>query len=128
MTPTPPNQPPEDPIRPHAYDGIQEYDKRLPNWWLYTLYITVVFWVGYWAYYEWLHVGLSGPQRVEKALAQIETDRLASAVTIDDASLWKMSQNSAFLEAGKATFTANCVACHLASMRGKGESATAIGP
>jgi len=128
MTPIPPNLPPEDPIRPHAYDGIQEYDKRLPNWWLYTLYITVVFWIGYWGYYEWFHIGLTGQQGVERALAKIETDKLASALTVDDASLWKMSRNAAFVDAGRATFNSNCVACHLVSMRGKGESPTAIGP
>jgi cytochrome c oxidase cbb3-type subunit 3 len=117
----------EDPIRPHVFDGIQEYDKRLPNWWLYTLYITIVFWVGYWAYYEWLHVGPTGAQVVDTAMARIATDRLASA-KLDDASLWKMSQNATFVEAGKATFFANCAACHLASLRGKSESVAAIGP
>lgn len=126
MKPTPP-QPPEDPIRPHVFDGIQEYDKRLPNWWLYTLYITIVFWVGYWAYYEWFHVGLTGPQVVDAAMAKIEVDRLSSA-KLDDASLWKMSQTPAFVETGKATYTANCAACHLASLRGKAESPAAIGP
>lgn len=123
-TPTPP---PEDPIRPHVFDGIQEYDKRLPNWWLNTLYITIVFWVGYWAYYEWFHIGLTGPQVVDAAMARIEVDRLSSA-KLDDASLWKMSQTPAFVEAGKATYAANCAACHLASLRGKAESPAAIGP
>lgn len=122
-----PSTPPEDPVRPHVFDGIQEYDKRLPNWWLYTLYITMVFWVGYWAYYEWLHVGPTGPQVVDAAMAQIATERL-SAAQLDDASLWKMSRNPAFVEAGKATYLNNCVACHLVSLRGKGESPAAIGP
>jgi cytochrome c oxidase cbb3-type subunit 3 len=127
MTPTPAT-PPEEPIRPHAYDGIQEYDKRLPNWWLYTLYLAMLFWVGYWAYFEWFHVGLTGPQRVEQALAKIEATRLASASAVDDASLWKMSRNAEFVAAGRATFNANCAACHLASLRGKSESPAAIGP
>lgn len=127
MTPTP-NPPPEDSIRPHSYDGIQEYDKRLPNWWLMTLYVSIVFWVGYWSYYEWIHVGLTGPQRIEAALSQIEAVKLANAPAVDDASLWKMSRNPVFVEAGKATVNANCVACHLASLRGKTESAAAIGP
>src|SRR4051812_8923711 len=119
--------PPEDPIRPHVYDGIQEYDKQLPNWWLYTLYITIVFWVGYWGYYEWLHIGQTGPQVVDRAMARIEATRLAASA-VDDDGLWKMSQNAAFVDAGKASFAANCSACHLVSMRGKGENPTAIGP
>lgn len=125
MNPTP--TPPEDPIRPHVYDGIQEYDKRLPNWWLYTLYATIVFWIGYWGYYEWFHLGQTSTQVVDSAMAKIQTDRLVAA-KIDDATLWKMSQNTALVEAGKATFAANCAACHLASMRGKSESPAAIGP
>lgn len=126
MKPLPPADA-EDTIRPHVFDGIQEYDKRLPNWWLYTLYVTIVFWVGYWAYYEWFKVGHSGEQVVASAMARIESQRLAAA-KVDDASLWKMSRNAEFVAAGKAVFDANCVACHLASLRGKTESAAAIGP
>lgn len=127
MTPTP-NTPHEDPIRPHSFDGIQEYDKRLPNWWLMTLYASIVFWVGYWSYYEWFRVGLTGEQHVEQEISKIEATKLAAAPAIDNVSLWKMSRNADFVAAGKATFDANCVACHLASMRGKGESPAAIGP
>lgn len=119
--------PPEDPIRPHVFDGIAEYDKCLPNWWLYTLLLTIVFWVGYWSYYEWFRVGQTGPQVVDAAMAKIETNRLMS-VKLDDASLWKMSQNPVFVAAGKSTYAANCAACHLASRRGKSESPMAIGP
>lgn len=127
MTPTQ-NTPPEDALRPHSYDGIQEFDKRLPNWWLMTLYVSIVFWVGYWSYYEWLRVGPTEEQRVEREIAKIEAAKLSSAPAIDDASLWKMSRNADFVAAGKATFDANCVACHFASMRGKGENPAAIGP
>jgi cytochrome c oxidase cbb3-type subunit III len=119
--------PPEDPIRPHVFDGIAEYDKRLPNWWLYTLYITIVFSIGYWGYYEWLHAGPTGEQEVKVAMAKIEADKLVAA-KVDDASLWKMSQTAAFVENGRATYASNCAACHLASLRGKGETVAAIGP
>jgi cytochrome c oxidase cbb3-type subunit 3 len=124
---TPSPTPPEDPIRPHVFDGIAEYDKRLPNWWLYTLYLTMVFWVGYWSYYEWFHVGPTGTEVVDAAMAKIETSRLAAA-KLDDPSLWKMSTNAEFVAAGKASFAANCAACHLATMRGKSENPAAIGP
>ena len=122
-----PPTPPEDPIRPHVFDGIAEYDKRLPNWWLYTLYITIVFWVGYWGYYEWFQAGPTGEQEVVAAMAKIEASKL-SVAKLDDASLWKMSQSPAFVAAGKAIYASNCAACHLASLRGKTESAAAIGP
>jgi cytochrome c oxidase cbb3-type subunit 3 len=125
-----PNQqitPDEDPIRPHAYDGITEYDKRLPNWWLYTLYITIVFWVGYWSYYEWFRVGPTSAQAVSGEMAKIEAARLSTA-KLDDAGLWKMSRNADFVAAGKVVFESTCAPCHLASMRGKAESAAAIGP
>ena len=39
-----------------------------------------------------------------------------------------MSQNPTFVDSGKSIYVANCAACHLASLRGKGESAAAIGP
>jgi len=127
MMPRPPATPEEDPVRPHVFDGIQEYDKRLPNWWLYTLYITIVFWVGYWAYYEWFRVGPSSTQAVSTAMARIEAARL-SAAKLDDDGLWKMSRNPDILAAGKVIYDANCAACHLASLRGKSESVAAIGP
>jgi cytochrome c oxidase cbb3-type subunit 3 len=38
-----------------------------------------------------------------------------------------MSRNAAFVNAGQATFTANCVICHLASLRGKAENPAAVG-
>lgn len=121
MTPTPlPND--EDRIRHHTYDGIQEYDKRLPNWWLMTLYGAIVFWVGYWAYFEWFRTGLDGPQEVAQAMAQIDALKLASAPATDDASLWKMSRNAVFTDAGRVTFNSTCASCHTEKLTG------AIGP
>ena len=105
MSPVPPVKPEENEFRPHVYDGIREYDKRLPNWWLYTLYITIVFWVGYWGYYEWFRAGPTGAQDVAAEMARIESARLSTA-PLDDPSLWKMSRNSEFVAAGKAVYEA----------------------
>ena len=123
MTPTPKSPTPDpEPIRPHVFDGIQEYDKRLPNWWLVTLYGAVVFWVGYWFYYERAHLGPSNEVAVEQQLAVIEAARLASAPSLDDASIWKMSRNPVFVEAGRATYISTCASCHTEKLTG------AIGP
>jgi len=130
MNQPPPTPPPEDTLRPHVYDGIREFDKRLPNWWLNTLYGAIVFSVGYWTYFEWFRVGLTGPQEVEQQLAQVEAIKLAASANnqIDDATLWQMSRNAAFVDAGKLTFQSTCASCHLASLKGKTENPAAVGP
>ncbi len=112
----------EEALRPHTFDGIQEYDKRLPNWWLVTFYATIIFWVGYWFYYERAHLGPDNAHAVEQQLAAIEAVRLAAAPSLDDASLWKMSRNATFVEAGRTTFNTICASCHTKELTG------AIGP
>jgi len=130
MSPTP-NPPAAEPdVRPHSFDGIREFNQRLPNWWLFTLYGAILFWIGYWSYYEWLKIAPVGEQRVELALTRIEAEKLAAtaALRIDDQSLWAMSRNPVFVDNGRQIFNANCVACHLQSLKGKSESPAAIGP
>ena len=129
MKPNDSNQPPHDePVRPHSYDGIQEYDKRLPNWWLLTFYGAIVFAVVYWFYFKQSGVPVADGPRVEAEIAQIEATRLSSGgAALTDDVLWKMSRNPVVVDAGKATFTANCVVCHLASLKGKAERPDAIG-
>lgn len=122
MPPTQPTPPPDDALRHHTYDGIQEFDKRLPNWWLFTLYGTIVFSIFYWSYYEWTRLGQEGPAQVTAELSRLEAVRLASTPVVDDGGLWKMSRNATFVEAGRATFNTNCASCHMVNLAG------AIGP
>lgn len=35
-------------LREHEFDGIQEYDQKLPNWWLFTFYIAIVWFLVHW--------------------------------------------------------------------------------
>lgn len=121
MSPSQPPQPPaplDEPVRDHVFDGIQEYDKRLPNWWLATFYGAIIFWVGFWFYYERAHLGPTNAQRVERQLAEIEAARLAAAPSVDDASLWKMSRNALFVDAGRITFNTTCASCHTEKLTG----------
>ena len=55
-------------------------------------------------------------------MIKIEAARLVAAPTADNASLWKMSRNPVFVEAGRTTFNTLCASCHTEKMTG------AIGP
>lgn len=120
--------PPEDSTRKHVYDGIAEYNKRLPNWWLFTLYIMIAYSIGYWFYYAQSGLPEEDGVRVEKEIARIQAAKMSSDIVIADSNLWSMSENAVFTDAGKATFNSLCAACHLPSLKGKSESPAAIGP
>ncbi len=131
MNPPPP-LPPDDPgikLRPHTYDGIQEFDQRLPNWWLYTLYGTIAFSIVYWFAYMTASVMPTDQAQVDAEMAKLAAIRLASSIDVtNDALFWDLSRNPVFVDAGKQTFNSLCVACHLASLKGKGENPAAVGP
>jgi len=122
-----PNPPEEDAIREHTFDGIQEYDKRLPNWWLLTFYGAIVFWIGYWFYTQDSQLATSDTAALELELGRIEAVKLAeSATQLDDGKLWAMSRNAIFVDAGRNTFNTTCASCHQANL--KGTDAGGIGP
>jgi cytochrome c oxidase cbb3-type subunit 3 len=132
MNPSAPIPPPDNPgikLREHTYDGIQEYDQRLPNWWLYTLYGAIVFWIVYWFVYMIAGLVPADGAQVDAAMARIAAVKMASSIDVsNDAKFWEMSQNQVFTDAGRQTFASLCTPCHLPSMRGKSENPTAVGP
>ncbi|OAM89662.1 c-type cytochrome [Termitidicoccus mucosus] len=135
MTPDPSHAAPsgasaqaDDALRPHSYDGIQEYDKRLPNWWLLTFYGAIAFSIVYWFFHFQASLAAGDGERVTAEIARLEAVKMANATQLDDPTLWKASQNPVFTTAGKEIFMANCATCHLASLRGKDENPTAVGP
>jgi cytochrome c oxidase cbb3-type subunit 3 len=101
-------------LREHPYDGIQEYDQKLPNWWLFTLYIMIVAWIIYWLAYYQLGIGKTDTERVDAAMATINAAREQNASGLDDAKLWAMSRDPAIVAAGEKTFMTPglCVTCH----------------
>jgi cytochrome c oxidase cbb3-type subunit 3 len=126
-----PQQPDETgiPLRNHSYDGIQEYDQRLPNWWLYTLYGAIVFWVVYWFVYMIAGLVPSDGAQVDAEMAKISAVKMAGSIDVtNDQLFWDMSRNPVFVEAGKQSFQSLCIPCHLPSLRGKSENPTAVGP
>lgn len=112
MDTTNPTNPNEPQLRDHVYDGIQEYDQKLPNWWLFTWYITIVWFVVFWLAYYQFGWGNTDHERVQMALDKISQERDKEMASITDEKLWEMSRDSKVVEAGKATFMTTCIACH----------------
>jgi len=99
------------PDKGHDFDGIRELDNRLPNWWLATLFGTIVFGYGYWLYY---HV-LEGPSVWAQYQAEEEAAKkkaAAVAANVTDDTLLKLSKDDKVLAQAKTIFTQTCAACH----------------
>ncbi len=104
-------------LREHVFDGIEEYDQKLPNWWLFTLYITIVWFVIAWfVYYQTPLRTLTDHEKVDARIAEIEAMKKAELekmlATLNDDTLQQMSTDPNHTGAGKAIFEAKCAACH----------------
>lgn len=105
-------------LKEHTYDGIREYDQRLPRWWLMTLYGAMVFAAVYWLL---SHPFSDKPEHadIDAKLAWVETLRLQNSIDVtNNAMFWTMSENETFVSAGREIYMANCLACHGADLKG----------
>jgi cytochrome c oxidase cbb3-type subunit 3 len=112
---------PGDPPVIHEYDGIEECDNHLPNWWLWTLYGAIIFSVGYWFYYHTFHTGLGPTAAYEKEDAEFkaaEMERLKKAGAVTSDLLLALSKDPATLKTGKEVFISTCASCHTATGAG----------
>lgn len=99
----------------HNYDGIRELDNRLPPWWLYGFYVTII--IG--AIYLWrYHVSETAPlskQEFEIAMKKADEEKaayLAKAANNIDENTVTLLKEPAALDAGKTAFVQMCAACH----------------
>lgn len=111
------NSPDTEPVlRPHEYDGIQEYDQKLPNWWLFSWYIMMVAFVVCWVVYYQVGIGMSDEKEIATAMAKIANYQKKELEQISDDKLWAMSKDAKVVAAGSATYQTTCVACHAPDM------------
>ncbi len=99
-------------LKDHTYDGIQEYDNNPPAWFNWLFYGSIAFAIIYLMYFHVLKIGkLSADEyKQEMAEAQVLVDKsLEQGIKLADAPMYT---EPAKLEAGKAVFMANCLACH----------------
>ena len=98
----------------HVYDGIEELDHSLPRWWVNLFYITIVFSVGYFAYYE-LGQGPSLLTEYERDKNEVELIAFAKNQSTPQASegdLRALLKKPETIKSGKEIFLAKCASCH----------------
>ena len=98
----------------HNYDGIRELDNRLPPWWIYGFYITIVFAAIYLWRYHVSHTAPLSKEEYEIAVQQADQkvqDYLKQkGETVDENSVTMLG--SADVAEGKKMFQISCIACH----------------
>lgn len=96
----------------HEYDGIRELDNKLPAWWLYLFYITIIFALVYLVGYhlaEWWP--LQDDEYNNELAAAAVVEKKAPVEAFDFENMAPMVAE-ADLAAGKETYDKICVTCH----------------
>ncbi len=110
-------------LREHEYDGIQEYDQKLPNWWLFTFYGAIVFFIGYWALYYHTDILKTDQVVIQEKIAAVQKAKDAelekTLASLDNSKLvHQWATDPAIITAGEAIYLTNCSACHGADLSG----------
>lgn len=108
----------------HNYDGIQELDNVLPPWWVYLFYGTIAFSLIYLVRFHVLgHDDQTTEFEKEMAAAKTQVEEYKkTAPDLMDKEKVILLTDAESINAGKAIFQTNCIACH------KADGGGAIGP
>lgn len=109
----------------HEWDGIRELNTPLPKWWLYILYATIVWAIGYIIVYPAIPLisghtpgvaGWTSRGAVTQELAQLTQQRAPMTSALEKASFPQITADERLrtfaLAQGKAAFGDNCAPCH----------------
>lgn len=108
-------------LRAHVFDGIQEYDKRLPNWWLWTFYGAIIFAVWYWIIVHMMGLTSAADPAlsVQRQLREARESAMKNSPELSDQKLWALSRDATTVAAGKLVYETTCASCHLADLAGQ---------
>ncbi len=109
----------------HEWDGIEELDTPMPRWWLWTLYATIVFAIGYGiAYPAWPLIdratvgvlGWSSQKQLADELAEQGARKAPMRLALSRIAIERLPEDSRLMqgaiEGGRAAFKVYCVQCH----------------
>ncbi len=109
----------------HEWDGIRELNNPLPKWWLYILYATIIWSVGYMIVYPAIPLisdytagtfGYSSRGEVAAELAEADAKHAKSVAVLENATLEEIRTDSNLLNfalaGGRSAYIVNCSQCH----------------
>lgn len=115
----------------HEWDGIKELDSPLPKWWLYIMYATIVWGIGYMIYMPAIPLwnsytkglgGYSDRARVASEVGALQNARAPMFAKLQSTPIDQVKNDQELFQfaqdAGKSTFNDNCATCHGAGGQG----------
>lgn len=107
------NEPDDSLLMDHEADGIRELDNKLPRWWVWLFYITIIFAVFYMVYYHVLGAGdlMAAEYRREMKIGEALKNSSMSKFEASIATL-EQSKDPAVIEGGRQLFVKMCAPCH----------------
>lgn len=109
----------------HEWDGIEELDTPMPRWWLWCLYLSIIWGIGYvimypaWPMLEKGTEGVLGWTSRGQLSQEMDTADMARAgfrEQLAQVPIERLSEDSALMQqavaGGHAAFKVNCVQCH----------------
>lgn len=100
----------------HDYDGIRELDSRIPPWFTWLFYLTILFAVYYMLDYHILGTSplMYEEYEQEMQMAALHKEELMKSGAFVNENTVTVLTDEVSLQAGKTIYDANCVACHAA--------------
>ena len=97
----------------HEADGIRELDNKLPRWWVWLFYLTIIFAAVYMVYYHVLGAGDLMLAEYTKEMKVGDALKGAAMTKFEaDIATLQPSKDPDILADGKKTFLTLCAPCH----------------
>jgi cytochrome c oxidase cbb3-type subunit 3 len=109
----------------HSWDGIEELNNPLPRWWLWTLYASIVFAIGYVIVYPAIPLANKGTEglwgwtsrgQLADEMKAEDARRAGSLAALAATPIEQLADKPDLMRAaingGRAAFRVNCVQCH----------------
>ncbi len=105
---------PQEELRHHSFDGIQEYDNPLPTWWLFLFWATIFASAFYVVYYHFGHgESVEGQyDRTMLVVSDMQMKEILKLGPITNQTINGLKTDQSKMLAAQALFVGKCGPCH----------------